>query len=609
MKLTLAKKGRLLNEEHKKRPAHKVYNDVKATSLENRPPMLSFWVVLSVFLPAAHAQGREGGGGLPSLFGGGPFFRGRPPFIPPPQPPPGFFPGGGPRNLLEGAGRLAADITQGVFDTVGGAGHDVADDFDEIRKGKRISVKTWRRKARRFCRRFPGHPHCRKGVVPNIGDINEIVTTLSIERIGKFLPKVPRIKTYDPLKGIDHKLKDYLKGVQLNLGEINVENVLKIKDICKRRKCREQPAHAKKKRQFLANKLIEFEKATLGKDNSEAIQLRLDRTLQLKEALLEKGNLSDIVTPVDDGVFDSDMMLTENQANYLLNELNKAGEGADEIPLPETDSEDSDAETEATAAPTPAQKARRSSIFFEEHLIQKWPSNSPIRFVFDSSLEEVDKSDVRGAILEIEQKTCIRFQELKSAPSGPHIMYYKVDSPTFCGLSYVGKVDPANPVYLSFGCPNSRGVAVHETMHALGVAHQHLRADRDQFITINWNNIDPQNYDAFVVVDSKLYSSYGVKYAYDSIMHYNAYTAAHNTNTPTMSPKVNSAANLAIMGQRNQMSPADVELLKKMYCSPGCDDKNVYCGAWALQTLCTNPSHDKWMSTNCPKSCNLCSKG
>ena len=162
-------------------------------------------------------------------------------------------------------------------------------------------------------------------------------------------------------------------------------------------------------------------------------------------------------------------------------------------------------------------------------------------------------------------------------------------------------------------------------MHALGVAHQHLRNDRDQFITINWSNIDPQQYDAFVVVDSKLYTSYvtillkmdisnsffryGVKYAYDSIMHYNGYTAAQNIAIPTMNPKTNSAANLRLLGQRQKMGTTDIELLKKMYCQPGCEDKNVYCGAWALKDLCKATGHDQYMAANCKKSCNLCSVG
>lgn len=63
-------------------------------------------------------------------------------------------------------------------------------------------------------------------------------------------------------------------------------------------------------------------------------------------------------------------------------------------------------------------------------------------------------------------------------------LYRETNNCFSCGLSYIGRVEPANPVYLSFQCGNGRGIAVHETMHALGVNHQHLRMDRDKHIKV-----------------------------------------------------------------------------------------------------------------------------
>jgi len=31
----------------------------------------------------------------------------------------------------------------------------------------------------------------------------------------------------------------------------------------------------------------------------------------------------------------------------------------------------------------------------------------------------------------------------------------------------------------------------HELLHALGFHHEHSRADSDDFVTINWQNIEP----------------------------------------------------------------------------------------------------------------------
>uniref|UniRef100_A0A1I7SXC5 Metalloendopeptidase n=1 Tax=Caenorhabditis tropicalis TaxID=1561998 RepID=A0A1I7SXC5_9PELO len=523
--------------------------------------------------------------------------------IPPPIPPPGFH-----GNHQFGGNIIK--ITE-IIDLGKNKTGDILSDFKDFHnRHKKLGRKEWKGKVKQFCHRFPGHPNCRRGKIPDQNELEEMVNQFKKGGIGRFLKRVPKIHIEDPLARVDPKLKELLESAGRGFGHLNSENVNKLRDICKKRKCREQPESAKKTRELFTQKLADFEAKLTGKDKTDAVQLRFDRTLQIKEALLEKGNLTADIAPVDNGVYDLDTMLTEEQANILLNELNKAGVGDDEIPLPETDSDDEDDDdTNSTATDAPGTRARKSALYFEGNLIKKWDPSSPIRYVLDNSLEDLDKNDVRAAIYEIEKNTCIRFKELASPPTGSHIVYYKVDSPTFCGLSYVGRADPANPVYLSFGCENNKGVAIHETMHALGVAHQHLRNDRDQFITINWSNIDPQQYDAFVVVDSKLYTSYGVKYAYDSIMHYNGYTAAQNIAIPTMNPKTNSAANLRILGQRQKMGATDIELLKKMYCQPGCEDKNVYCGAWALKDLCRASGHDQYMAANCKKSCNLCSVG
>ncbi|EYC01272.1 hypothetical protein Y032_0108g15 [Ancylostoma ceylanicum] len=491
-------------------------------------------------------------------------------------------------KLVKGVGDMSASIASGIK---GNGGEDIVESFRAWAMGPPPPNDVWQRRGRRFCRRFPGHPKCRGGNIPMFSEISHIIDTV-IREGGKFLPKVPRLFIRDPLQGINQDLVQAARGFILQLGAISPEAGNLIKNVCRNFKCMEQNKEQIALKETVVKKVFDFEKSVTGKDNTESINLRMDRTMQVKQALLEKANLTNVVTAADNGVFDKDVLLTEKQAHFLLNELGKAGVGSD-VPPPGVGG---------------SAKFKRASVFFEENPVQKWDLRTPIPYTFDESLEEYDKNDVRNALKEIEQKTCVRFK-YEASPRGYHINYQKVDSPTFCGLSYIGRVDPANPVYLSFQCGNARGVALHETLHALGLNHQHLRMDRDQHITLDWSNINPQHFDYFAVADSKLFTTYGIKYDYGSIMHYNAYTAAVNIAKPTMIPKVNPAQNSGLLGQRNAMSAADVAIVQKMYCIPNCDDKNVYCGAWALKELCNHPNHRGWMINNCRKSCNFCTSG
>lgn len=58
--------------------------------------------------------------------------------------------------------------------------------------------------------------------------------------------------------------------------------------------------------------------------------------------------------------------------------------------------------------------------------------------------------------------------------------------PSSCG-SFVGCQGGEQRVYFSNVC--TVGNLCHEIMHALGLHHEHTRRDRDQYVTIKWDNI------------------------------------------------------------------------------------------------------------------------
>ena len=70
------------------------------------------------------------------------------------------------------------------------------------------------------------------------------------------------------------------------------------------------------------------------------------------------------------------------------------------------------------------------------------------------------------------------------------------------------------------------GIVMHELMHAAGFWHEQSRADRDDYITINWSNIRKGMEYNFLKYDLRKIDHLGAKYDTCSVMHYGAYAFA-----------------------------------------------------------------------------------
>ncbi|KAK6112921.1 Astacin (Peptidase M12A) family protein [Brugia pahangi] len=384
---------------------------------------------------------------------------------------------------------------------------------------------------------------------------------------------IPEIPQVDVLKNVP---KSLIAGApRFAFRELKKENRETLLKTCLYEvKCLQQEEKSTLKREQIADLEINLAKKK-GIDNLEDhVELRLMRTQQVKNSLLEFAGIADSVVPADDGTFQDDVLLTVQQSNHLINSINN-----------------------------PEVRKKRQSLFLDDLPNEKWNVTKPIKYVLDSSLEIKDGKLVMKALDEIGLQTCIKFELVEEQPNESHLLFVKIPQSNICGLSYIGRMEDVNPIYLSFACEENFGIIIHETLHALGINHQQLRFDRDDYLIVMWENINPKLYDYFAVSDLKKFTSYGVSYDYYSIMHYGPYVGGVNSNKPTLVPKYQSERFLKVIGQRKALSDKDVELLTAMYCSKGCTDTNVYCGFWALKQLCTDSS---WMNKNCRKSCGLC---
>ena len=106
---------------------------------------------------------------------------------------------------------------------------------------------------------------------------------------------------------------------------------------------------------------------------------------------------------------------------------------------------------------------------------------------------------------------------------------------------------------------------VHELGHAVGLYHEHRRADRDEYVEIKWENIEEGKEHNFDKLEPGAANTLGYAYDYESIMHYRANAFSINGQDTIVSKQ----PGVTLRGDK--LSPLDIAKAHALYNCSKCN--------------------------------------
>lgn len=194
----------------------------------------------------------------------------------------------------------------------------------------------------------------------------------------------------------------------------------------------------------------------------------------------------------------------------------------------------------------------------------RW-ENGIVHFTIEPGFTNAEESIIISALNHIASTTNVCFKRRTTQGSYIKFKKYTVEELGFSGgNSFLGKCNSCLDGQEIRISSVSNRVVRHEVCHALGLLHEQSREDRDQFITIKYDNILPFMGHNF---DKAVFSSRDVgTYDFNSIMHYFSTAFGKTVNGVTLQTIVRrSNPSDVSFGNSSVLSAGDIRGINSMY--------------------------------------------
>ncbi|XP_051160828.1 zinc metalloproteinase nas-13-like isoform X2 [Leptopilina boulardi] len=188
----------------------------------------------------------------------------------------------------------------------------------------------------------------------------------------------------------------------------------------------------------------------------------------------------------------------------------------------------------------------------------RWP-NGVVPYMISPYFNKEQRNLIQEAMDDYHRHTCIQFKPYE----GEETDYIRITAGNTGCWSSVGKIGGRQDINLQVpGCVTKKGTVIHELMHAIGFLHEQSRYERDDFVRVQWNNIQSGREKNFEKASKLTTDAFGINYDYGSVMHYSSGAFSKN-GQPTILPR--GTIDTKVIGQRVGFSKKDIQKIRRMY--------------------------------------------